>query len=294
MNGFEQLWPHLLSVTRDVLRLALWLAILCAVFVPLERWFGQAPSAWRRPQRGQDVVYYFLNNLLPALLLAVPMAWVAVLARQFLPDGWIRTVAELPLWLRLLLGFVVAETGFYWGHRLSHEIPFLWRFHSLHHSAERLDFLVNTRAHPIDMVFGRLMGLLPLVVLGLGGASAQGSVVPVILNLVGMLWSFFIHANLRWRFGALEWLVSTPAFHHWHHTRSGPINRNYASTLPVLDRLFGTHHLPGHWPTDYGIHQPTPPTLAGQLLTPLLRPSPAQTDAAADSAASTAAAARQP
>ena len=64
---------------------------------------------------------------------------------------------------------MAGEIGYYWGHRWSHEIPFLWRFHSIHHSAEEIDFLVNTRAHPFDMVFGRFCGLVPMYVLGLGG-----------------------------------------------------------------------------------------------------------------------------
>jgi len=83
-------------------------------------------------------------------------------------------------------------------------------------------------------------------------------------------WGFFIHANLRWRLGPLEWLVATPAFHHWHHSRNDHINRNYASTLPVLDRVFGSHYLPRHWPAEYGTDTPHADTLGAQLLDPLL------------------------
>ena len=158
---------------------------------------------------------------------------------------------------------MAGEIGYYWGHRWSHEIPFLWGFHSIHHSAEEIDFLVNTRAHPLDMVFSRFCGLVPIYVLGLGGpVGPAGSVVPVLVTLIGTVWGFFIHANLRWRFGPLEWLISTPAFHHWHHTRTGPINRNYSSTLPWLDRIFGTHYLPrSEWPEAYGIKAKLPDTL---------------------------------
>jgi sterol desaturase/sphingolipid hydroxylase (fatty acid hydroxylase superfamily) len=85
---------------------------------------------------------------------------------------------------------------------------------------------------------------------------------------------FFIHANVSWRFGWLEWLVSSPAFHHWHHTNDGPerINKNYASMLPCLDKCFGTFHLPKQqWPVKYGIDARIPSGLAQQLLNPLLR-----------------------
>ena len=198
----------------------------------------------------------------------------------------------MPLWARVIAGLVAGEIGYYWGHRWSHEIPILWRFHSIHHSAEEIDFLVNTRAHPIDMVFGRLCGLVPIYVLGLGGpfnaaasavpggaeggvvaVAAEGSLVPVIVTLIGTVWGFFIHANVRWRFGPLEWLISSPAFHHWHHTRSGPINHNYASTLPWLDRIFGTHYLPrNELPTSYGLDAPMPDHLVDQLFYPLSPP----------------------
>jgi hypothetical protein len=84
------------------------------------------------------------------------------------------------------------------------------------------------------------------------------------------MWGFFIHANLRWRFGPLEWLISTPAFHHWHHTLNGPINRNYASTLPWLDWIFRTHYLPSDaWPEAYGIKAEMPESLVEQLAYPL-------------------------
>jgi len=86
-----------------------------------------------------------------------------------------------------VLALMVGEFGFYWGHCWSHQIPFFWRFHSIHQEAEEIDWLVNTHAHPIDIVF-----------------------------------------------------VSTPAFHHWHHTRDEHINKNYASMLPIMDKLFGT------------------------------------------------------
>ena len=136
-----------------------------------------------------------------------------------------------------------------------------------------MDWLVNTRAHPVDLVFGRFCGLVPIYVLGLSGpVGPSGSTVAILVSLIGTVSGFFIHANLRWRFGPLEWLISTPAFHHWHHTRTGPLNRSYASTLPWLDWIFGTYHLPREsWPDAYGIKAKVPRTLTEQLAYPLIR-----------------------
>ena len=253
------------SVAADIFRLCLWLVLLTTIFVPLERLFALHPAKILRRDVWKDVGYYFLNSLLPAALMATPLALIATLAHRLVPTDWYASVQNMPLWIRIIAGLIVADIGSYWGHRLSHTMPWLWRFHAVHHSATHLDFLVNTRTHPIDLVVVRMFGLVPLTLLGLGSSGAQGALLPVVVTLVGTFAGFFLHANVRWRFGPLEWLVATPAFHHWHHSKLDPINRNYAATLPWIDRLFGTYHLPAaQWPAQYGIEQAMPDTLDGR------------------------------
>lgn len=264
------------GLALDVARLCLWLVLLAAVFVPLERLAGLRHSTPARRELGANLGYYFLNSLLPALLIAAPLSMIAVAAQRVLPASLPMLLSELPLALRMLLALVIGELGFYWGHRLSHQIAWLWRFHAVHHSAEHMYFLVNTRAHPVDMTFTRLVGLAPLYALGLAGPSAAGMATPVLVILLGTFWGFLIHADIRWRCRPLEWLIATPAFHHWHHSRVDHINRNYASMLPVLDRLFGTLYLPQQWPAAYGIEEAHPATLGKQLIEPLLPAAPSR------------------
>ncbi len=168
-----------------------------------------------------------------------------------------------------MLGLIVGDIAFYWSHRASHAVPLLWRFHALHHSAGHMDFLVNTRGHPVDMVFGRLCGLIPLYLLGLAAPGGEGTTLAALVTIVSTFWGFFIHSNVRWRLGPLEWLVASPAFHHWHHTRSEHIDRNFAALIPAIDRVFGTLHMPREWPAEYGTREPHPTTLSAQLLDPL-------------------------
>ncbi len=87
--------------------------------------------------------------------------------------------------------------------------------------------------------------MIPAYVLGVASPlTPTGSLGPVVIVLVATLWGFFIHSNLRWRLGPVEWLIATPGFHHWHHTLRGPRDRNYASMLPWMDWIFGTYYLP--------------------------------------------------
>jgi sterol desaturase/sphingolipid hydroxylase (fatty acid hydroxylase superfamily) len=246
MTLLSSLPPEIARFVVDVFRLCLWLMLLIALFVPLERLFAQRPSKFLRPQIGNDLAYYFLSSLVPAALMSVPLAVLATLVQKVLPAGFHDSVHGLPLWLTISAGLIVADIGSYWGHRLSHEIGFLWRFHAIHHSAEHIDFLVN------------------------------GGMLPIAITLIGTFMGFFLHANVRLRFGPLEWLVATPAFHHWHHSRTDHIDHNYAATFPWIDRMFGTLYLPEHFPADYGIQTPMPATLIGQLLSPMESPTVVQ------------------
>jgi sterol desaturase/sphingolipid hydroxylase (fatty acid hydroxylase superfamily) len=204
-----------------------------------------------------DMLLSFINSILPGLILVVPLAAMVAVFHRFLPTAYLAWVSALPYWEKALAAFIIGDIGAYWGHRWSHEIPLLWRFHAVHHRAEEMDWLVNSRAHPLDMAFTKFCSIAPVFLLGLvqvGGPKADPT--PLLLAVLIGLWGYFIHANIRWRFGWLEYLIATPAFHHWHHTNDGPdkINKNYSASLPWVDRAFGTFYLPqDRHPEKYGV-----------------------------------------
>jgi sterol desaturase/sphingolipid hydroxylase (fatty acid hydroxylase superfamily) len=88
------------------------------------------------------------------------------------------------------------------------------------------------------------------------------------------LYAIFIHANLRWDFGPLRYVVASPVFHRWHHTteREG-IDKNFAGLLPLWDLLFGSFYMPkDRLPMEFGVlGEKIPGGLHRQLVYPFRR-----------------------
>jgi len=182
--------------------------------------------------------------------------------RPWLQDA----VGSQPLPLQFVEIVLVADFSQYWVHRAFHRVPWLWRLHAVHHSSETLDWLAGSRLHLIDIIVTRGLSFVPLYVLGFAPTAVYAYLVFVSFLAV------FIHANVRFDLGALEWVVATPRFHHWHHAAS-PVDKNFAVHLPWIDRLFGTGYLPaGRWPDAYGIAgRPVPEGYWRQLAWPLFK-----------------------
>jgi sterol desaturase/sphingolipid hydroxylase (fatty acid hydroxylase superfamily) len=240
---------------------------LAAVFIPLERLVALHPQRVLRRMWKTDLVHLLVNNILSTVGLVILVAAPVVLAREMFGTGVAHAVSTQPFVLQFVEALLLTETIGYWYHRASHQIPFLWRFHKVHHSIEEMDWLASGRLHPLDQIFGRACLVLPLFVLGFGRATFGAYL------FLATLWAIFVHSNVRLTFGPLRWIVITPNYHHWHHTNDpDAINHNFAGQLPLLDVIFGTCHQPLHqWPASYGIDEQIPETYLGQLAWPFHR-----------------------
>jgi sterol desaturase/sphingolipid hydroxylase (fatty acid hydroxylase superfamily) len=246
-------------------RLIFGLLVLAVVFVPMERIFALRQQRVLRAGWRTDLVHLVVNNLLSTVLLVVAVVSVGATLRAAVP-GPVRTaVGAQGLGLQFIEAFMLAEICGYWAHRATHRVPFLWRFHRVHHSIEEMDWLAAGRLHPVDQAFTRSCIVLPLLALGFSRATFGAFLLLLTFQ------ALFIHANLRFRFGPLRWVIATPEFHHWHHSGDpGAYNSNFAGEFPVLDLLFGTLHLPaGSMPESYGIEESAPRGYLAQLMWPL-------------------------
>jgi sterol desaturase/sphingolipid hydroxylase (fatty acid hydroxylase superfamily) len=239
----------------------------CLVFVPLERLFAlNGQQKVFRPGWANDLIFLLLNGLVVKLgLIAIVVASLFV-AAQIVPASVQDTVGALPFWIQIPLIILLSDLGIYWIHRMFHAVPWLWRFHEIHHSSEELDWLAATRVHPVDQILTR--GAPLLVVIALGFSVWSISVCALLFH-----WqAFLVHSNVRIGFGPLRLLLVSPAFHHWHHSRDGEArDKNFAGQLSFLDALFGTLHMPqGRMPTAYGLDQPMRQRYVLQLLYPFI------------------------
>jgi sterol desaturase/sphingolipid hydroxylase (fatty acid hydroxylase superfamily) len=241
---------------------------LALIFIPLERLLPlhREQKVLRRGW-ANDLLYVFVNRFLVQAGLVLVVATLGIGLRMVVPEGVREFVSSQPLWLQLIAALLVADVGFYAAHRMFHSVPWLWRYHAVHHSIEEMDWLAGARVHPIDQVVTKGAAILPLYVLGFSG-EAMG-----IYAAIYYWQSALVHANLRVNFGPLKWLLATPEFHHWHHANQREAwDKNFAGQLPFLDALFGTMYMPqGRMPERYGVDDPVPETYVEQLFYPFRR-----------------------
>jgi sterol desaturase/sphingolipid hydroxylase (fatty acid hydroxylase superfamily) len=193
-----------------------WCAFLAwagATFTALERVWARHPA---RPAPRRIAA--------AAILLAVDGAIARVLVASS-PDPQPVT--------RLVLAWLLAELLLYWVHRAMHRVPVLWRFHRLHHDGEPLAWATAWYVHPVDATLFATCAMLGGMLAGSGAPGAAWFIVG------RRAWTVLLHANLAWPASVLDRFIATPPFHHRHH-REDLAPANFASTLPVLDRLFGT------------------------------------------------------
>jgi sterol desaturase/sphingolipid hydroxylase (fatty acid hydroxylase superfamily) len=238
---------------------------LFLVFRPLELAFpARHEQRFFRPEWMTDLCFFLGQYLLWSGAVLWVLSHFEGWLDAFSSQGMRQSVASQPWWLQAVEVVVLSDFCVYWGHRFQHRIGFLWRFHSIHHSAEHLDWLAAHREHPVDTIY--TMGLINLPVFILGFP------IETIAGLIAFrgIWAIYIHSNVRLPIGPMRLLIGAPELHHWHHDRARDAG-NYANISPLMDLVFGTYRCPNHEPARFGINEPIARGYLGQLLHPFRR-----------------------
>lgn len=228
------------------------LLLMVAIFIPVELFFPKNKNQTKfHAEWRTDLVYFVISHLFIQFFGIITQKPAVVFF------GWIGLdkvhiwIQQLPFIVALIIAFFTTDFFQYWAHRIFHTHVYLWRFHSVHHSTQHMDWLAGSRTHFIDIFFTRAMTFIPLYVLGFAPAVFNTYIIFIAVHAV------LIHANTRINFGFLKYIFATPQYHHWHHCEDPKYyGKNFATIFPFIDRLFGTYYLPGNtWPEGTGVHE---------------------------------------
>ena len=229
--------------------------MMTLIFSPIEvLWPAYREQSVFRSEWLTDIVYFLSTHLplqITTFLILLPATQLSsVLNIPVLT----RAVGHLPWIVQFFLAVLVADLAEYAIHRAFHKVPFMWRFHAIHHSSKALDWIAGSRSHIVDDVAVRGFILIPMMC--------------VFSHNMLVAYLFFVNIHATWahcNYGpTIKWLepfLVQPRYHHWHHTsQPEAIDRNFAIHFPWIDRLFGTHYLPeDKWPDHYGLHNEVMP-----------------------------------
>jgi len=208
------------------------LLALAPVFIVCVAW-----EAWY--WRGRRAIYSLADTLSNAALAlmhqgADALAWAAVIGMFW----WLYDyrLFDFPATVWSVLALLLAQDFFYyWFHRASHRIRWMWASHVTHHSSQRLNLSTAFRQSITYPISGMWLFWLPLAVLGF----APSHIITAVALSLGF--QFFVHTQAIGKLGWLEHVFNTPSHHRVHHARNRKyIDRNYAGVLIVWDKLFGT------------------------------------------------------
>lgn len=149
--------------------------------------------------------------------------------------------------LTFLLTFMVVEFVYYWYHRWSHEIPFLWSIHHTHHSSMWFNLTAAGRLNWVGK-FTSILFYVPLVILGFS---------PELITLslaISLLYQFLLHTEAIGKLGLLEGkFFNTPSAHRVHHASNKEyLDKNYGGMLIIYDRIFNSY-VPETEKAKYGV-----------------------------------------
>ena len=148
----------------------------------------------------------------------------------------------------IVLAFLIGDFKYYWSHRLAHRVRWWWMAHVVHHSSEHYNLTTALRQPWTNYITGAVIISVPMTLFGFH---------PLLIAFVGalnLLYQFWIHTEVidkmpRW----FEAIFNTPSHHRVHHGRDPEyLDTNYAGTLIIWDKMFGTFVAETKRP-DYGI-----------------------------------------
>jgi sterol desaturase/sphingolipid hydroxylase (fatty acid hydroxylase superfamily) len=181
----------------------------------------------------------------------VTFGFLGLVAYDFVVKHWAAVTLPAGHWGTWVFAFILYDLCYYWWHRLSHTVAFLWGAHVVHHQSEEFNLTTALR-QPATAFLSGWMFYLPLAFCGVPMS------VYLAVGVAQLFYQFWPHTRHVGRLGFLDRWVQTPSNHRVHHARNGAyVNKNYVGVFLIWDRMFGTFEEEhDEVPCEYGISDP--------------------------------------
>ena len=211
--------------------------VVFATIVLLEALFPFRAYLHRIRHYGKNAVFAIVNAGLLSLIGATVHVWIFLWIDQ--NDIGLLEQFELPFWLSIIIATIAFDAWTYLVHLLHHIVPFLWRFHQVHHNDTEMDASTGFRFHPGEILVYSALHMAAFIAFGITLELIAVYKVIFFCNVA------FHHSNValpeKWD-RRLRYFLVSPNMHRVHHSkRFKETNSNYASGLSLWDRLFGTY-----------------------------------------------------
>lgn len=216
-------------------------------FIFAEKLYPQKKQFSLRSWWFLDILYFLINRFSISFIVVIISMLIHTFFGFLVYLPFQEFIKNMPIFIQLVVIFLIADFIYYWAHRSYHEVPLLWKIHTLHHSPEQMDWLAGTRIHLVEFWLTRIVITLPLILFWFSEFSIN-----IYAFIVGAQ-SALIHSNIRIPKSFLDDILVMPRFHHWHHAKSGEaFYTNYASMFVFFDTIFSTALKKENYPEIYG------------------------------------------
>ena len=224
-------------MSDTILRLTFFLSILI-ILIMAEILLPKKKRIHNRKDRWITNGLITLINTASVNIVHIAIPLIAIVAAVDVSNGKIGlfNIINFPIWIEIILTVIILDFIIWGQHLLSHKIPFVWRFHRMHHTDRDLDVTTAVRFHPFEIIFSMFIKITSIYILG---ASAIAVIIfEIMLNGMAM----FNHANLRIPFrieNILRKFIVTPDLHRIHHSiYIDEHNKNFGFSLSIWDKIF--------------------------------------------------------
>ena len=224
-------------MSDTILRLTFFLSILI-ILIMAEILLPKKKRIHNRKDRWITNGLITLINTASVNIVHIAIPLIAIVAAIDVSNGkmGLFNIINFPIWIEIILTVIILDFIIWGQHLLSHKIPFVWRFHRMHHTDRDLDVTTAVRFHPFEIIFSMFIKITSIYILG---ASAIAVIIfEIMLNGMAM----FNHANLRIPFrieNILRKFIVTPDLHRIHHSiYIDEHNKNFGFSLSIWDKIF--------------------------------------------------------